>query len=325
MGLSARKTLSVAAAAAASLAAAGCGGPSGIAPSSFDQVAPAISGTTVVWEDSRNNDTAGTDVFTYDTGTLAQSLVAGGNGDQVEPAVSDSYFVWTDAGRLRAENRATGSVFNVSSGSGTQSDPALCGSVVVWSDSQNNSDVYAKDLNGGSQIAVATSAAVEAYPACDGGRIVYMYSPIGGQADIRVYDIASGQTAVVSNQPWNEWRPAISGNRVVWQAWPGQPDTTNGIQIYGTTLNPDLSTGPDFVVTNDPGHQLAPTISGSIVAWEDDQHANPQVWWRDLATTTAEQSVGSQPGSQLAPAISGRRLVYQSNATGVWLIWLANL
>ena len=201
MGLSARKTLSVAAAAAASLAAAGCGGPSGIAPSSFDQVAPAISGTTVVWEDSRNNDTAGTDVFTYDTGTLAQSLVAGGNGDQVEPAVSDSYFVWTDAGRLRAENRATGSVFNVSSGSGTQSDPALCGSVVVWSDSQNNSDVYAKDLNGGSQIAVATSAAVEAYPACDGGRIVYMYSPIGGQADIRVYDIASGRTGSSPTSP----------------------------------------------------------------------------------------------------------------------------
>jgi beta propeller repeat protein len=325
MQMIARKILIVAGAAAATLPAAGCG-PSLIAPSEFDQTAPAISGSTVAWEDTRNDPIGeGTNVWSYDTGTGTQSQVAGGSGDQVEPAVSDSYFVWTDTGRLKAKNRSTGAVTNVSSGGGTQSDPALCGSVVVWSDSRNNSDVYAKNLATGSQTAVATSAAVEAYPACDGGRVVYMYAPVGQQADIRVYDLASGQRGVVANQPWNEWRPAISGNRVVWQAWPSQPDTANGIQIYGTTLNPDLTTGPGFVVTNGPGHQTAPTISGSRVAWEDARNAKPQVWWRDLATTMTEQAAGVEPGSQLAPAISGRTLVLQGNATGPWLIWLVNL
>ena len=124
----------------------------------------------------------------------------------------------------------------------------LCGSVVVWSDAANNSDVYAKDLAGGSQIAVATSSAVEAYPACDAGRVVYMYAPVGGDADIRLYDIGSGQTTVVSNELWNEWRRRSPGIRVVWQAWPTQPNTTEGIQIFGTNLD----TGQDFVVTNRP-------------------------------------------------------------------------
>ena len=104
-----------------------------------------------------------------------------GAGEQDQPAISDRYIVWIDEGRLRAKDLSSGPVFNVTNGPATQADPALCGSVVVWTDTANNSDVYAKDLAGGSQIAVATSSAVEAYPACDAGRVVYMYAPIGSR------------------------------------------------------------------------------------------------------------------------------------------------
>jgi hypothetical protein len=53
---------------------------------------------------------------------------------------------------------------------------------------------------------------------------------------LKLYDLATGQTQVVSAELWNEWRPAISGNRVVWQAWPTQPDTTEGAGDPGRHL-----------------------------------------------------------------------------------------
>jgi beta propeller repeat protein len=221
-----------------------------------------------------------------------------------------------------AKPLAGGAAFNVVNGPATQTDPAVCGSVVAWSDTGNNSDVYAKDLSGGSVIPVATSQAVEAYPACDTGRIVYMYSPVGGQADIRLYDMATGQTTPVTSEIWNEWRPGISGSRVVWQAWPTQPDTTEGIQVYGRNLN----TGEGFVVSEGPGNQTAPVISGSTVAWEDDRQGRPEIWWRDLGTTMQEIPADtSVAGRQQAPSIFGRRLVFQGDASGPWNTYIGNL
>jgi beta propeller repeat protein len=320
MNLFARKSLLLAVAAAIGLIASGCVGRP--LPSDFDQVSPAIHGENIVWEDSRNEEPDGTDIYMYNTGTLIEQKVAGGPGEQDQPAISDRYVVWIDEGRLKAKDLSSGAVFSVTNGSGTQVDPAVCGSVVVWSDTADNSDVYAKDLLGGSVIAVATSAAVEAYPACDAGRVVYMYAPLGGVGDIHLYDIGTGQTEVVANHPWNEWRPAISGGRVVWQAWPTQPDTDEGIQIVGT----NLATGQDLVVSNGPNHQTAPAISGSTVAWEDVRSGQREIWWRDLATTMPEIPVdGSLAGSQQGVSIFGRKVAFQNDSAGPWNVYVGSL
>ncbi len=305
-----RKGLLLVLAGAAALGVSGCV-PTRLLPSDYDQTAPATDGLTVVWEDSRNAATAGTDVYLYDTETSTQSWSPEGTANRVEPAISNGYIVWIDNGRLRAKNRSTGQVFNVTSGGATQSDPALCGSVVTWTDTRSGSDVYARDLAGGSEIAVAATSAVEAYPACDAGRIVYMRSASNEWATIRMYDLASQQTTVVSSKPFNQWRPAISGDRVVWQAWPNQPDTTEGIQIRGT----NLSTGVDFTVSDGPGNQTAPVISGPVVAWEDARDGDPRMWWRDLTATKGEQPVTTEDviGAQQAPALiqQGARLPEQ--------------
>jgi beta propeller repeat protein len=318
----ARRALLLAIAAATTLPLAGCADR--LLPSENDQVSPAINGENVAWEDSRNEETDGTDIYMYNTGTLTESLVAGGPGEQDQPAISNSYIVWIDEGRLRAKDLSSGSVFSVTNGAATQTDPAVCGSVVVWSDTGNNSDIHAKDLAGGSEIAVATSPGVEAYPACDAGRVVYTYAPLGGASDIRLYNIGSGETQVVSDEAWNEWRPAISGNRVVWQAWPNQPDTDTGIQILGT----NLATGEDFVVTDGPEHQTAPVISGSTVAWEDVRSGQREIWWRDVATTMPATGIpveGSLPGNQQSASLFGRRVVFQGNAEGPWNVYLGQL
>ena len=319
----ARKALLIAAAAGAAMSMVGCA-TTRLDPSEYDQTSPAITGSSIVWEDSRGEETQGTDIYMYDQRTATETLVAGGTGDQVEPAISNSYIVWVDGGRLRAKDRSTGSVFNVASGQATQADPVLCGSVVAWTDTHNSSaDVYARNLAGGNVVPVATSSAVEAYPSCDGERIVYMYAPTGQWASIRLFDLATGTTTVVSEDPWNEWRPAISSDWVVWQAWPNQSETPEGIQIMGKRL----STGQTFTVTSAPGNQIGPVISESVIAWEDFRSGAPRLWWRNLAMNMTEQPVdANQPGLQEAPSLANRTgLAFQSDASGVWNIYTALL
>jgi beta propeller repeat protein len=323
MNRRARKALLVVTAAAAGLSATGCAAER-ISPNDFDQVSPSFNGNDVVWEDSRNDETSATDIYRFNYGTATESLVAGGAGEQDQPAISSEYIVWIDGGRLKAQSLSGGAPVNVANGAATQVDPAICGSLVVWSDTGNNSDIYAKNLPSGPVVPVATSSAVEAYPACDAGRVVYSYAPLGTDSDIRLYAMGSGQTQFVSNELWNEWRPSISGNRVVWQAWPAQPDTTTGIQIYGK----DLSTNQGFVVSEGPNNQTAPVISGSTVAWEDNRFGQSQIWWRDIATTMPQGGLpvdNTLAGSQQAPSLVGRQVAFQSNAAGPWNVYLAQL
>jgi beta propeller repeat protein len=320
----ARKALLLAAAAAVVLSATGCAAER-IDPNEFDQVSPAFNGDDLVWEDSRNSETDGTDIYRFNVGTATETKVAGGTGEQDQPAISDQYIVWIDRGTLKAESLQPGSTpFNVTNGSASPVDPAVCGSLAVWSDTANNSDIYAKNLPNGPVIPVATSSAAEAYPACDQGRVVYTYAPLGGGSDIRLYNVGTGQTSVVSNEIWSEWRPSISGNRIVWQAWPAQPDTTQGFDIFGKNLD----TGQGFVVSTGLGNQSAPVISGSTVAWEDYRSGSPQIWWRDIATTMPQGGIpvdSTLAGNQLAPALVGRQVVLQSNAAGPWNAYGAQL
>jgi hypothetical protein len=325
----ARKILLSAAALAMIVPLSGCADR--LLPSAFDQTAPAVNGDNVVWEDARAADAGdGSDVWMYNVGNLIQQQVAGGRGEQEHPAISNKYVVWTDdrqglMARALLSNSQLGPPISVATGGATQTDPAVCGSLVVWSDPANNSNIYARDLDGvlggGAVIPVATSPAVEAYPDCDAGRVVYSSSPLGGISDVKLYDIAAQQTRDVANQPYNEWRPAISGNRVVWQAWPG-PD----INILGT----NLATGQNFTVTDAAENQTGPVISGSTVAWEDTRQPShePQIWWRDVATTMPQTGIpveSSVTGPQLLPSVSSRRVVFQNSSTGPWQVYIGQL
>jgi hypothetical protein len=114
-------------------------------------------------------------------------------------------------------------------------DPAVCGSLVVCTDTRNgNPDIFGRDFTGCQEFPVATTPAVEAYPDCDGSRVVYMSAaPI---ADTYMFDRTTGATTVVSAQPWNEWQPAISGDRVVWQAWPALRASTSSASTSAPAL-----------------------------------------------------------------------------------------
>jgi beta propeller repeat protein len=290
----------------------------------FDQQVPAIQGTMVAWEDYRNE----TDADVYARNMTAspgpETLIAGGPGDQVQPAVSDQYIVWVDNSAIRAQSRSGGNAINVATGNGDKFDPAACGSLVVWTDMRNgNADIYGRDLAGGQEFPIATSPATEAYPDCDGNRVVYMSTGAATGADIFLFDRTTGATTTVSAQPWNEWQPAISGDRVVWQGWPGQGLPNAIIRIFGV----DLSTGAPIVVTAGSGNQIMPDISGTIVVWQDDRGTNSEAWYLDLAGGTEGPVVdtGGHAPPQRAPQVSGRRVVWQQQLNGSWDIDLKDL
>ncbi len=283
----------------------------------FDQQVPAINRTMVAWEDYRNIDAGGgVDVYARDMTSTpgSETLIAGGPGDQGQPTVSDQYIVWVDNGNaIRARPRNGGSVLNVAVGNGDKFDPAVCGSLVVWTVTQNgNTDIYGRDLAGGQAFPIANTPAIEAYPDCDGNRVVYMSTGTTTGADISMFDRTTGATTPVSTQPWHEWRPAISGNRVVWQAL-ASADT--GIDLLGV----DLSTGTPFTVTTAVGDQTMPDISGTLVVWQDGQGA---VWSRDLAGGTPSPVAMGGTG---AAQVSGRSVVWQQQQNGSWDILMKNL
>lgn len=276
----------------------------------FDQVAPAVDGSLVVWEDYRHDeDSLGSDVYMRDMSGGDEVELAGGRGDQESPAVSDRYIVWVDGRTIYARERVTGDTITVAKGSGDRFDPAVCGDLVTWSDMRSgNSDIYARRLPSGSEMAIATTTATEGFPDCDEGRIVYMRATTE-RADIYLHDTATGQTSLVSATQLHEWRPAISDDIVVWQTWP----VSQGIDIRGK----DLATGTDLVISDDPDDQTAPDVSGVFVVYVDKQHGALDIARRNVVTGK-EDYIALGPESQRSPAVSGNRTVFQDHQEGDW-------
>jgi TolB protein len=301
------------------LALTSCGGTGVVVVvglSDSDQVAPAINGTMVAWEDYRNADAGdGSDVYARNmTSTPGpETLIAGGPGDQVQPAVSDQFIVWVDNSAIRARPRSGGNVINVATGNGDKFDPAVCGSLVVWTDMRNgNADIFGRNLAGGQEFPIAASPATEAYPDCDGNRVVYMSTGATTFGDISMFDRMTGATTVVSAQPWIEWQPAISGNRVVWQAW-----QTTGIDILGV----DLSTGTPVTVTTGLGNQTIPDISGDGRGLAGRaSHESGSLVPRPCRRDREAGGNGQRPGT---PGL--RRGVWQQQVNGSWDIVLKDL
>jgi beta propeller repeat protein len=184
---------------------------------------------------------------------------------------SDQYIVWVDDGAIRARSRSGGQHRERRHGDQQVRPGRVRQPRGLERHAQREPDIFGRDLAGGQELPIATSPATEAYPDCDDSRVVYMSTSATTGVDISLFDRTTGATTVVSAQPWNEWIPAISGSRVVWQAWPNQPNCC--IQIKGI----DLSTGAPIPVTSGSGNQLMPDVSEAIVVWQDERNTNPEV------------------------------------------------
>ena len=114
-----------------------------ICTESGDQINPAISGNTIVWQDYRNDNW---DIYGYDLSTQNEFPISTNASVQGSPDVSDNLVVWQDNRHqnniIFAYNLATQAEFMVSPGSQNnpemrQEGPSIDGDIVVWNDKRN--------------------------------------------------------------------------------------------------------------------------------------------------------------------------------------------
>ncbi len=146
-----------------------------------------------------------------------------------------------------------------------QVTPAISGSIVVW---QENSDLYYKDLSGGSAVQLTDNGATypKRTPAIYGNRVVW--SEDHGTRDL-VYtklltDAGNGTAVDTIDTTLNQTAPAVSADYIIWTAG----STLTGITDLRIKKTTSIMYGPaDFCTAT--GSQLNPKISGNLVAWED--------------------------------------------------------
>ncbi len=164
-----------------------------------------------------------------------------------------------------------------------------------------------------------------------------------------------GPEFVISDEPAYQYRPAISGNIVVWydalcdcnKAKDMSTGDQVGISDYWGSQGPaaisgkfvvwadsrngnsdvhcrNLATGEEFSIVTNPAEQRSPAISGSIVVWADRRNDNWDIYAKDLSTGE-EFPVATEEGDQKSPAISGSIVVWADQRNDNWDIYAKDL
>ena len=283
-----------------------------VADASGDLAAPTVSAGAVFWTDLSAADpmVAGLDP------SLTPPQIAVGTDPGEQPAVDGGYVVFTDvaggASHIYGYNRETQQVFPICVATGAQSHPAISGNLVVWQDDRNGKwDIYGCNLTqlAGSGAGSSGSAARKL-----AGRRVGCGLP----AEFAVCTSAGNHTD-----------PAIYGDVCVWQ------DDRNGdSDIYGCDLSRLADEGgaqsaaaapagaarlgcddsPEFAVCTADGDQTDPTVSGGLVAWQDDRDGTSHIYGYDLFSGT-EFPICTAEGAQTSPSAGTQTCVSGSGQT----------
>ncbi len=259
---------------------------------------PDLDGNTIVWEDDRNGNK---DIY---LGTI----------DQFRPQPS-SY---------------TGE--RITSDPASQERPSISGDYIVWQDDRNgNWDIYLYDRSTDVETQLTNDTSNQWLPVVHGNYVAW-YDDGSGATNIVVYDIAEGavkdvierdvRTTIPFAAVSTEFRPALSEQYVAWV------DDLDGEKIWYYDLAAEEIAG---AVTTIQAIQSWPSLSGSLIAWEDYRHGsgNPEIYMTDLANPSGgEQRITNDSGYQVSPSISenliawedmrdgGRRSIYMYDLAG---------
>lgn len=242
------------------------------------QMNPALSGSTLVWSDSRGGDF---DLWTMELGDLEGTgrteprLLRGGPGDQDQAALDGTRLVWVGrddaphsareaeiwtmdlavAGSASNERRLTTDAFE-------QTQPDVSGDKIVWADFAHSPDAIYIDVA----------------------------DPLRNNADIYGWDLASDTGFIVTDNPSKQLRPAIDGDAVTWLDW--------------RDINPE----PKYSEFQVYAKRLGPEAVERRLAWSS--WSRPELWRRpaidgDLVVFVAEPSA---PGTGFLTGLIAARI-----------------
>jgi TolB protein len=276
------------------------------------QIAPAISGTGVVWT---HYDGTQFDIFYVDVATGAAPVnITNSPDDEFLEDIDRGAIVYTHSGGMLNSpgdillyDTATGTVGNVAVGGDAVhfSHPAISGNYIVFEriTSQYDIDIYDRTIGGSPGGQVTDDAAMQLHPRVSGDVVVYedyARNP-GGPPDVYGYHVMTQTRFLIAeNASW----PDVDGDNVVYVA----ADTSGNDQIYLY----GLTSGIRRALTSAHSAKSTPRISGTRIIWTDGRNGTDDVFAYDLSTGVEDLLAGG-PGGQTVGDISGDRAVYNSS------------
>jgi beta propeller repeat protein len=127
-------------------------------------------------------------------------------------------------------------------------------------------------------VHIVDNLASKQSPEIDGNRIVWS-DDRNGNADIFVYDLATGQETQVTSHSGRDHNARISGDRIVWQS---NRDNQGNEDIYLY----DLSTSTETRITTSAENQTQPDISGDKIVWIEVSAQGRHVFVRNLTAAS---------------------------------------
>jgi beta propeller repeat protein len=237
---------------------------------------PAVSGSKVVYTDSRDKDKicSGTDkckldLRGYDIESDDSLDVYQRVGDQDYPSIDGDLVVFQDNRNgnwdIRGVNLDGDDRFEVAVRDADQIHPDISGKVVVWEDYRDSGgpDIYMLDMDNDDNQRI-TSNNDSRDPAISGDWIVWRSgNPDGDNQRIRLYNRKTGERRDASDRQRMCGGPDISGNLVVWADKRNDEDCN----LWGY----DIAAGKEFKILTADRNQQNPVVSNGRTAWEDNR------------------------------------------------------
>lgn len=203
----------------------------------------ATDGERIAWAGGRD----GTEIYVSDLAGGEVRKIADVSSKVGTIAVKDDVLAWSE----QADDYTTRVVWRSSTGGQTVVDASGAfylsldlqtdGHYVTWNHKEGLADnaVWLYDTESGEKIELAGSAA-----SLDSGRLVWTQAGTGRDM-VMVRDLATGLTTQLTNDPWDQRYPVVSGEHVVWYRYGAFSPSPDGRGVFVATA-PDAPTAPVF-------------------------------------------------------------------------------
>ncbi|MCK4445239.1 MAG: hypothetical protein KAW09_11890, partial [Thermoplasmata archaeon] len=235
----------------------------------------------VVWQDSRNDNTTGWDIYMFDLSTENETRITNSSDDEVYPRVDSGWIVWLDDRHANESNGWQKEVYayNIENEQETritedeydQSDLEMDSGRLVWIDeSLGSPNVVLYHL--GKTRYVTSDTKNKRNPDIGGNWIVWEQYDTDNW-DIYALDLTRWFKTKVVSEEHDQVNPSVHGGIVVWE------DKRNGnSDIYSMNLTTRFETR----LTDDPETERRPVIFSSLYIWEEQNEGTWDVHFYNL-------------------------------------------